>query len=196
MTPKWAYVRLEQRPRQRMRLRNHRPVFTRPNVPLRTRDRGSRRKGARPDPRSTLPQGLGALQTLHLGQHRSPRGRKFVRQALAVPARPTFLGSPNPLLSRFPTGDPQPGFPSGGGACTVGLGAGTHGPGPTAAPRPRRAHGLRGAGGPGAGGFGRTAGGGRVRVQGRGRDTSRPRGPRALTSVRSGRAARRRRRTP
>ena len=126
-----------------MRPRNHRLVFTRPNVLLRTRDRGSRRKGARPDSRSTLPQGLGTLQTLRLGQRRSPRGKKLVPHALAVPARPTFLGSPNPLLSRFPTGDPQPGFLSGGGACTVGLGAGTYGPGHTAAPRPRRARTAR-----------------------------------------------------
>ena len=101
------------------------------NVLLRTRDQGSGRKRARLDTRSSLPQGLGALQILRLGLHGSPRGRKFV-----PPTRPTFLGSPNPLR-RFPTEEPQPGFLSGGGACTTGLDAGARGPGPTATPRPR-----------------------------------------------------------
>lgn len=124
---------------------------------LRTRDQGSWRKRARPDPHSTLPQGWGALQILRFGLHGSPRGRKFVH-----PTRPTFLGSPNPLLRRFPTEEPQPGFLSGGGACTAGLGAGASG----RAPPPRR--GLEADGQEGAGRPGGRRGWGQPRAEGRG----------------------------
>lgn len=127
---------------------------------------------------------------------RSPWGRESVTHALAALARPTFLGSANPLLGGFPTKDSRSGLL--GRGCRAGLSARALIPGPTAPPRPRRAR-AGGASSPGAAGRGPRAEGGRQAAgpgRGGGGSRPRPRGPRALTSARSGRAARRPRRTP
>lgn len=125
---------------------------------------------------------------------RSPWGRESVTHALAALARPTFLGSANPLLGGFPTKDSRSGVL--GRGCRAGLSARALIPGPTAPPRPRRAR-AGGASSPGAAGRGRRAAGRRraraaeAAAAGRGRVGRAHSPPRDPVEQHAGRGARR-----
>ena len=108
-------------------------------------DQGSGLKTERSKARLPLdaPAGFGDPADPAAGPAQVSAGEEVGTSRAGCPRPPHIPGVPQPTPQPLPDWGSPARFSFGGGACTVGLGAGTYGPGHTAAPRPRRARTAR-----------------------------------------------------